>query len=108
MQAHRLAAPHIQRLFQAWEEAGLLHLVLTYSGGYAARFISRTQTPSNHAFGAAFDINEEWNGQPRTPTATGRRGSIRELVPIANSLGFYWGGHYRNRPDGMHFELVVL
>ncbi|MDQ2747203.1 MAG: M15 family metallopeptidase [Acidobacteriota bacterium] len=106
MQVHRLAAMPIQKLFKAWEDAGLLHLVRTFSGAFAPRLIGGTHTLSNHAFGAAFDINEEWNGQPRQPAATGARGSVRELVPIANNLGFYWGGHYRRRPDGMHFELV--
>ncbi len=108
MRVHRLAADQIRRLFQAWEDAGLIHLLRTYSGSFTPRFIGGTHTLSNHAFGAAFDINEEWNGQPRTPAATGARGSVRELVPIANDLGFYWGGHYSSRPDGMHFEVVVL
>jgi hypothetical protein len=34
---------------------------------------------------------------------------VRELVPIANQHGFYWGGHFRynkhtDQSDGMHFE----
>jgi len=29
-------------------------------------------------------------------------------VPLANEHGFYWGGHFRHRPDGMHFEIAVL
>lgn len=108
MRCHRLVSGQMQRLFQAWEDAGLIHLLHTYSGSFTPRFIGGTTTLSNHAFGAAFDINEEWNGQPRTPAATGARGSVRELVPIANDLGFYWGGHYSRRPDGMHFEVVVI
>jgi len=108
MRVHRLVTAQIQGLFQAWEDAGLIHLIRTYSGAFTPRFIGGTTTLSNHAFGAAFDINEDWNGQPRTPAATGARGSLRELVPIANARGFYWGGHYRRRPDGMHFEVVDL
>jgi hypothetical protein len=34
------------------------------------------------------------------------KGSVRELVPIASEQGWYWGGHYQSRKDGMHFELV--
>ncbi len=108
MRVHRLVSGQIARLFRAWEDAGLINLVRTFSGGFTPRFIGGTRTLSNHAFGAAFDINEEWNGQPATPAATGRTGSVRELVPIANSLGFYWGGHYTGRKDGMHFEVVVI
>jgi len=38
----------------------------------------------------------------------GARGSVRELVQIANGLGFFWGGHFSGTPDGMHFELAQL
>jgi Putative peptidoglycan binding domain/D-alanyl-D-alanine carboxypeptidase len=30
------------------------------------------------------------------------------LVGIANDHGFYWGGHYSKRLDGMHFEVAQL
>lgn len=110
MSVHRLAANQIRRLFQAWDDAGLVHHIRTFSGAFSARFIGRSHTLSNHSWGAAFDINSEWNPQPGVPAATGRTGSVRELVPIANQLGFYWGGHYTNpsKVDGMHFELVAL
>ena len=110
VRVHRLAANQIRRLFQAWEDAGLLHHIRTFSGAFNARFIGRSHVLSNHAFGAAFDINEHWNQQPATPAATGTTGSVRELVPIANQMGFYWGGHYTNhsKVDGMHFEVVAL
>lgn len=42
------------------------------------------------------------------PALVGQKGSVRELVPIANKWGFYWGGHYSGRKDGMHFEVAVL
>lgn len=109
MQFHRLAVGQVQRLFKAWEDAGLLYLIRSYSGSYVPRFIGKSKHLSNHAFGAAFDINKEWNPQYKTPAATGKTGSVRELVPIANDLGFYWGGHYSaSISDGMHFEVVVL
>jgi len=34
-----------------------------------------------------------------------KRKERNKLVPIANELGFYWGGHFTRR-DGMHFELA--
>ena len=63
---------------------------------------------SNHAFGAALDINYAWNKLGHIPALIGSRGSLRELVPIANQLGFYWGGHYAGRKDGMHFEVAKI
>jgi hypothetical protein len=42
------------------------------------------------------------------PALLGHDGTVRELVSIANAHGFYWGGHFRNRPDGMHFEIAEV
>jgi hypothetical protein len=37
---------------------------------------------------------------------------VRELVPLANKWGFWWGGHWgyngKGRYDGMHFEVAKL
>lgn len=38
----------------------------------------------------------------------GKRGSVRELVKIAATHGFYSGGFFRSRPDGMHFEAAKV
>jgi len=106
-QFHRLVAPRVVALFDAWENAGLRNRLLTYSGSFVQRFIRGSTTVlSPHAFGSAFDINAEWNGFGVTPAAIDARGSVRELVPIANQLGFYWGGHFGKR-DGMHFEVAT-
>lgn len=106
VQFHRLVAPRVVALFQAWDDAGLKGLVLTYAGSFVPRFIRGSRSVlSQHAFGSAFDINAQWNGFAQTPAALGAKGSVRELVPIANQLGFYWGGHFARR-DGMHFEIA--
>lgn len=102
----KVAAP-VQALFAAWESAGLMHLVLGWGGSYVPRYIRGSRTIlSNHAYGAAFDINVPWNGLGARPALVGKKGSVRLLVPLANSHGFYWGGHYKNRKDGMHFEFA--
>jgi hypothetical protein len=43
----------------------------------------------------------------KTPAMIGEKGCVRELVPIANECGFYWGGHF-TRKDGMHFEIAKI
>jgi peptidoglycan hydrolase-like protein with peptidoglycan-binding domain len=102
---HRLVAPRAVALFQAWDDAGLKGLILSYAGSFVPRFIRGSRSVlSQHAFGSAFDINADFNGLGATPVALGAKGSVRALVPIANQLGFYWGGHFARR-DGMHFEL---
>ena len=106
---HRLGAGQLRALWSAWEAAGLLDRILTYAGSFNARFVRGSTTElSNHAFGSGFDINYTWNKLGHTPALVGQRGSVRELVPLANEHGFYWGGHYGGRKDGMHFELAFL
>jgi hypothetical protein len=109
MQFHRLAADQLIGLWQDWEQAGLLDRILSFDGAFVPRFIrGSTKTLSNHAFGSAFDINASLNGLGVRPPLFGQRGSVRELVPIAHKWGFYWGGHFNTRPDGMHFEIAFL
>ncbi len=102
-------------VWAAWEKAGLLDRILTWEGAFSPRFIRGGATPknvqaknrsklSNHAWGTAFDINYEWNQLGSIPALVGQKGSVRELVPLALKHGFFWGGHFRNRLDGMHFE----
>lgn len=107
---HKRGANRLLALFAAWDQAGLMPLVLSWAGSYAPRFIRGSRTVlSNHAFATAFDINVPWNMLGVQPALVGTKGSVRELVPIANSLGWFWGGHYEgSRPDGMHFELCIV
>lgn len=106
---HRKTAHQIQGLFEAWENAGLMDLVETWAGSYYPRYVRGSKTSlSNHSFGTAFDINVPWNGLGHTPALVGQKGSVRKLVPLANEYGFYWGGHFNSRPDGMHFEIAKV
>jgi hypothetical protein len=83
--------------------------VFPLNGAFVLRFIrGRTSTLSNHAYGSAFDINADETPLGARPRLVGQRGATRELVPLANKWGFYWGGHFGSRPDGMHFEVAFL
>jgi hypothetical protein len=109
---HRVAAEQLKRLWAAWEAAGLLRLIKTFDGAWVPRTIRLKPTVlSNHAYGTAFDINARWNGLMRVAALVGQEGSVRELVPLANAHGFYWGGHWnydgKGASDGMHFEWAV-
>lgn len=101
---HRAIVEQTRALFAAWEEAGLTRLLLTWEGSFVPRYVRGRNVLSNHAWGSAFDINYEWNQLGVLPALRGRKGSVRELVPLANEYGFYWGGHFKGRADGMHFE----
>lgn len=102
---HKAAATQVRALFHAWEKAGLKDRVRTWGGSWVPRFKRGSRTSlSNHSWGTAFDINVAWNMLGSQPALLGKPGCVRELVPLANRLGWYWGGHFTN-PDGMHFEL---
>lgn len=116
IRCHKLAAPYIIQLWQDWENAGLLHNIENFGGCLNIRTVRRkkkkgqpkpppTNTLSNHAFGVAFDINTKSNARGIIPPIRGQKGCVRELVPYAYKLGFWWGGYFPT-PDGMHFELT--
>lgn len=68
--------------------------IKTASGGY-------TNTPSNHSWGIAIDVNAPVNGF----------GSSSHTIPQAmaslwNDYGFRWGGNYSGTKDWMHFEFM--
>jgi len=104
---HKKVAAQFQKLFIEWEKAKLIDRILTFDGDFNPRLIKNSTNLSNHSFGTGFDINAQWNGLGIIPAMIDQKGSVRELVPIANKLGFYWGGHF-TRKDGMHFEIAKI
>lgn len=118
---HVKAEAALVALFAEWARLGLLGRVLTWNGSWVPRFkrqagtaaeratkcrLLGAQALSNHAWGTAFDVNAKWNGLGRAPAPAGTTGSVVELVAAAEMLGWFWGGRFRTRPDGMHFEYV--
>lgn len=114
---HKECEYQLVKMFERFEKENLHTKILSFAGAFYPRFIrgSRTQL-SNHSWGTAFDINVPQNGLGKKPAMIGQKGSVRELVPIANECGFYWGGHfgkeqngkYIGRMDGMHFEIAKI
>ena len=105
---HRKGADRLAALFAAWEAAGLMPLVLSFDGSWVPRLIRGSKsTLSEHAFGMAFDINANWNPYKQPPSPSGTVGSTADLAPIAQQLGWRWGGSFGAAyADPMHFELT--
>lgn len=109
MRFHRAAQKQLVELWLDWETAGLLDRIVSFDGSFVPRFQRNSTTKlSNHAFGSAFDINAAFNPLGAEPAMFGQKGCVRELVAIANKHGFYWGGHFMTREDGMHFEVAKI
>ncbi len=109
IQFHKKGADQLKGVWNAWESAGLLDRVKSFDGGYVARFVrGKIGVLSNHAYGSAFDINASTNPLGARPPLVGEPGCVRELVQIANEWGMFWGGHFKDRPDGMHFEIAIV
>lgn len=110
---HHLGQYQLMGLFDAWRSAGLLSKILSWDGSFVARLKrgqagGSTANLSNHSWGTAFDINARWNPLGHTPAGLRDLGSVRELVSLAREFGFFWGGDFRSRVDGMHFELCKV
>jgi len=106
---HKLAIPQLLGALQECEDEGLIGDIESFGGTYVMRFIrGSTKTLSNHAFGVAPDFNMKENGLGKQPALVGEKGTLRRIVKIFERWGFFWGGWYRNRKDGMHFECVKL
>jgi hypothetical protein len=106
---HQKIRAQVEGLLETWRSKRLLAKILTYNGSYNPRFIRGSrENLSNHSWGTALDFNARTNKLGHVPALVGERGSVRELVAIANAHGFFWGGHYRRRLDGMHFEAVKV
>lgn len=109
VQFHKLAAAQLLGAMQECEDAGVLEDITSYGGSYNFRFIrGSTTTLSNHAYGVALDFNMKENGLGKQPALVGEAGTLRRIVKTFERYGAFWGGWYRNRKDGMHFEFVKV
>lgn len=108
MQWHKSAEEQLVKFFETLEKENLHTRILSYAGAFYPRYVRGSRSVlSNHSWGTAFDINVPQNGLNRRPALVGQLGCVREIVPIANDFGFYWGGHF-SRKDGMHFEIAKI
>ena len=96
----------VSLLLQVSERRGFINLQPGWCWGGGCRAIKRsdgtlTDTPSNHSWGLALDINAPENvfgGATHTiPPAMAR---------LWNTYGFRWGGDYPGTKDWMHFEFM--
>jgi len=116
----REIAPLIPPLVKELQTARGKEFKKGWCWGFACRAIANTQTPSNHSWGLAIDLDAPENpyltiAQHRAPHPLRKEfdgvGLLRSTMPrnakqIAERHGFRWGGVYHAHPDPMHFEFM--
>lgn len=105
---HRLCVESLKAIFDEINTLGLNNRITSYAGAFYPRRIRGSQAISNHSWGSAIDLNAPENWLGKQPAKIGQKGCLLELVPIFNKYGWFWGGHYEGRLDGMHFECAKL
>jgi hypothetical protein len=75
--------------------------ISAYGGCYNFRPIRGSTALSNHAFGAAIDLDPENNV---LGSKSGKMSPI--TIQAFKDEGWLWGGDYKGRKDYMHFEAV--
>lgn len=104
---HRKAAPALAAaLKEIWDHYGHDQKkidalgISKYAGAYNPRKVRGSATKwSNHAYGAAIDLNAEENGFGK-----GHGNIPQPVIDAFKRQGARWGGDYRGRTDPMHFE----
>lgn len=104
---HRKAAGALKAALQEiWEYYGRDQRkidalgISKYAGAYNPRKVRGSVTKwSNHAYGAAIDLNAEENG-----FGSGHGTMPEPVINAFKRQGARWGGDYRGRTDPMHFE----
>jgi hypothetical protein len=71
------------------------------SWGYSCRAVAGTNSPSNHSWGTAIDVNAQDN--PRRQDRRFQSNLPRRVVDFWKGVGFRWGGDWQ-WPDPMHFD----
>jgi hypothetical protein len=106
VRCHRRVAAALQAAFAEVHAQELTGQILTWDGMYVPRHMGWDQSRplSRHTWGIAFDINAGDNPYNQKPAKPGAKGSVHALVPIFEKHGFFWGGYFKDAPDGMHFE----
>jgi hypothetical protein len=104
---HRKAAPALQAaLAEIWAHYGRDQKkidalgISKYNGTYEPRKVRGSKTKwSNHAYGAAIDLNASDNG-----LGAGHGNMPQPVIDAFKRQGARWGGDYHGRTDPMHFE----
>lgn len=81
---------------------GCIKELKTWDGCFNIRKKRALSSMSLHSWGIAIDVNAAWNQLNQTPTLSAK------FVKCFTDAGFNWGGNFKGRVDGMHFQLSKI
>lgn len=109
VRVHRLLVDRFESVYNEIGHAGLWAAVESYGGAYAFRLIRGGDSLSMHSYGAAVDHDPLNNPLGVAPErcSFGNSDAGRAVVRIFEAHGFFWGGKFQGRKDGMHFQFAT-
>lgn len=99
---NKLLVTPLENAFRCLIQRGLHTELKTWDGCFNIRKKRGLASMSLHSWGIAIDLNAAWNGLGKTPTLS------KEFVKCFTDNAFEWGGHWKGRPDGMHFQMTII
>ena len=88
--------------FKALISTGCVTELKTWDGCFNIRKKRGLSSMSLHSWGLAIDVNAFENGLGQTPKLS------KLFVSCFTNNGFNWGGNWKSRVDGMHFEIASV
>ena len=88
--------------FKALIATGCVNELKTWDGCFNIRKKRGLASMSLHSWGLAIDVNAFENGLGQTPKLS------KLFVSCFTNNGFNWGGNWKSRVDGMHFEIASV
>jgi hypothetical protein len=102
VRCHSLIAPFLEAAFFTLHRANQWELLKDCGGCYNWRLSRQSNVLSRHSWGIAIDLNVADNPFKGTPKMDPR------IVRAFTNEGFTWGGAWKQRRDGMHFEFIDI
>jgi hypothetical protein len=112
--ANKSLVPKLIRVLQELNEKGLIGEIKTWDGLYNVRYMRGSKSVlSRHSWGLAVDLNATWN--PLVKVTPQNRAAMRKkhvkwsekFLKVWRDNGFDCGADWKDRLDGMHFELII-
>jgi hypothetical protein len=112
--ANKSLVPKLIRVLQELNEKGLIGEIKTWDGLYNVRNMRGSKSVlSRHSWGLAVDLNATWN--PLVKVTPQNRAAMRKkhvkwsekFLQVWRDNGFDCGADWKDRLDGMHFELII-